>query len=112
MFRVFSAVNAATTITVTISGTTGFISWEAAEYSYTGSFTTLDPANATGFNYSVASASGGIATVNSAANTTGSSDMIWGACIAVDTGCTGGAGYTTHDDSGGACQANSGGADL
>lgn len=105
LFYVPSAVNAATTITVTISGSVGFIGWEAAEFSYTGTILTLDPTNLTGFNYSTTAASGGVATVNTAANTVGSSDLLLAACMVVDSSCSVGAGFTAQNDTN-ACSYN------
>jgi hypothetical protein len=93
MFYVPSAVSASTTVTLTISSAVGFRAFECAEYSYTGTITTLDGAP----QYSTTAATGGVATVNGV--TTGnSSDLVFADCLGVDTTCAAGSGYTGLND--------------
>ena len=93
IFYVPSAVSAATTVTLTISSAVVFRSLECAEYSYTGTIASLDGTP----QYSTTAASGGIATI-SGLTTLNSSDLVFAACIGVDTTCAGGSGYTVHND--------------
>ncbi len=93
MFYVPAAVNAATSVTLTLSSAVAFRSFECAEYSYTGSIATLDGTP----QYSVTPASGSVATISgvTAANAT---DLIVAGCMAVDTTCAAGTGFTRRND--------------
>jgi hypothetical protein len=93
MFYVPSAVSASTTVTLTTSSATVFRSLECAEYSYTGTIAALDGTP----QYSTTRASGGVATIGGL-TTSNSGDLVLAACIAVDTSCSGGSGYTIRDD--------------
>ncbi len=93
MFYVPAAVNAPTTVTLTIGSAVGFRAFECAEYSYTGTIATLDGTA----QYSTTPASGGVATV-SGLTTSHSNDLVFADCLGVDTSCTTGAGYTGLDD--------------
>ena len=93
MFYVPSAVNAATTVTLTTGSAVAFRAFECAEYSYTGTIATLDGTS----QYSTTPASGGVATI-SGLNTSNSSDLVFSDCLGVDTSCTAGTGYTRLDD--------------
>lgn len=109
MFYVASAVNAATTVTLTLSGGNSgssgqIISWEATEYSYTGTISSTDGAP----TYSNTAASGGTASIDTTV-TANASDLVWAACLAVDSACAVGSGYTGRNDSAGTCSANTGG---
>ena len=94
MFYVPAAVNASTTITLTTSAATQFRSLECAEYAYTGAIASLDGTP----QYSTTPASGGIATIGGL-TTSSSNDLVFAACLGVDTTCSAGSGYTLHDDS-------------
>jgi hypothetical protein len=89
--------------TLTINTSVNFLFWEYAEYSYSGTLSSLDGTP----QYLATTASGGIATINGL-TTAGSSDLVIGACIGVATSCTAGAGYTARNDTN-ACQGGSGG---
>jgi hypothetical protein len=93
MFYVPSAVSASTTVTLTTSSATVFRSLECAEYSYTGTIAALDGTP----QYSTTPASGGVATI-SGLTSSNSGDLVLAACIAVDTSCSGGSGYTIRND--------------
>jgi len=93
IFYVPSAQSAPTTVTLTISTAVGFRSVECAEYSYTGSISSPDGTP----QYSVVPASGGVATVGGL-TTTNTSDLVFAACLGVDSTCAAGTGYTLHDD--------------
>jgi hypothetical protein len=93
MFYVPTAVNAATTVTLTISSAVVFRAFECAEYSYSGTIATLDGTP----QYSTTAASGGVATI-SGVSTSNSSDLVFAGCLGVDTTCTAGSGYTGHND--------------
>jgi hypothetical protein len=93
MFYVPAAVNAPTTVTLTISATVTFRSFECAEYSYSGTIASLDGTP----QYSTTPASGGVATINGLA-TSNSSDLVFADCLGVDSNCTVGSGYTGLDD--------------
>jgi hypothetical protein len=84
--------------TLTISSTVSIILWEYAEYSYSGTLSTLNGTP----QYSNTAASGGVATI-SGLTTTGSGNLVLAACIGVDSTCTVGAGYTARNDTN-ACQ--------
>lgn len=95
MFYVAAAVNAATTVTCTASTSLANMWWEAAEYSYTGTISGFDGTP----QYSNTAAVAGTATI-SGVTTIDSSDLVWGACIVVDSNCGAGSGstYTFRDD--------------
>ncbi len=93
MFYVPSAVNASTTVTLTISSAVGFRAFECAEYSYTGTITTLDGTP----QYSTTPASGSVATIGGL-TTSNTSDLVFAACLGVDTTCVVGSGYTLRND--------------
>jgi hypothetical protein len=94
MFFVPAAVNGPTTVTLATSSATVFRSLECAEYSYTGTTTSLDGTP----QYSTAPASGGVASIGGLTTST-TSDIVIAACLGVDTTCSAGPGYTLHDDS-------------
>jgi hypothetical protein len=83
MFYVPSAVGAPTTVTLTISSAVVFRVFECAEYSYTGTVAAVDGTP----QYSTTPASGGVATI-SGLTTANASDLVFAACLAVDTTCT------------------------
>ena len=93
MFYVRSAVSAPTTVTLTLSGPAAFRAFECAEYSYSGTIS-FDGTP----QYSTTAASGGVARI-SGLTTSNSSDLVFAACLGVDTTCTVGSGYTELDDS-------------
>ena len=93
MFYVRSTVNAATTVTLTISAAVAFRGFECAEYSYTGTIVSSDGTP----QYSTTPASGGIATV-SGLTTSNASDLVFASCLGVDTTCTAGSGFTGRND--------------
>ena len=93
MYYVPSAVSAPTTMTLTVSSAAEFRAFECAEYSYSGTIS-LDGTP----QYSTTPASDGIATI-SGLTTTGSRDLVFAACLGVDTYCTGGSGYIPLNDS-------------
>src|SRR6266852_1222638 len=93
MFYVPSAVSASTTVTLTISSAIAFRAFECGEYSYTGTIAALDGTP----QYSNTPASGGVATI-SGVTTTNSSDLVFAACLGVDTTCAAGSGYTGLND--------------
>ena len=93
IFFVPSAVNAPTTVTLTMSSTVVFRAFECAEYSYTGIISALDGTPL----YSTTPASGGVATINGL-TTSNSNDLVFADCLAVDTTCAAGSGYTGLDD--------------
>jgi len=93
IFYVPAAVSAPTTVTLTLSTAVVFRSVECAEYSYTGSISSPDGTP----QYSTVAASGGVATVGGL-TTTNSSDLVFAACLGVDSTCSAGTGYTVHDD--------------
>jgi hypothetical protein len=93
MFYMPATVSAPTTVTLTISSAVGFRAVECAEYSYTGTIAFLDGTP----QYSMTPASGGVATV-SGLTTSNSSDLVFVACLGVDTSCAAGSGFTGLDD--------------
>src|SRR5215831_9110404 len=93
IFYVPAALSAPTTVTLTLSTAVVFRSLECAEYSYTGSISSPDGTP----QYSTVAASGGVATVGGL-TTTNSSDLVFAACLGVDSTCSAGTGYTVHDD--------------
>ncbi len=93
VFYVPSAVSASTTVTLRISTSVVFRSFECAEYAYTGSTISLDGTP----QYSATPASGGVATI-SGLTTANSGDLIIATCLAVDTGCAGSSGYVIRND--------------
>ena len=93
MFYVPSAVSAPTTVTLTISTAVAFRAFECAEYSYTGTLSTLDGTA----QYSTTPAAGGTATI-SGLTTSGSSDLVFAACLGVDSTCAAGSSYTGRND--------------
>src|SRR5262249_5389919 len=93
IFYVPSAVGASTNVTLTISAAVMFRSLECAEYSYTGTISSLDGTP----QYSTTPASGGVATIGGL-TTLNSGDLVFAACLGVDTSCSAGSGYTLHDD--------------
>jgi galactose oxidase-like protein/PKD domain-containing protein len=93
IFYVPAAVSAPTTVTMTISTAVVFRSLECAEYSYTGSISSPDGTP----QYSTVPASGGVATVGGL-TTSNSNDLVFAACLGVDSTCAVGTGYTLHDD--------------
>jgi hypothetical protein len=92
MFYVRSTLSASTTVTLTLSAAVAFRAFECAEYSYTG-IVSLDGTP----QYSTTPASGSIATV-SGLTTSNSSDLVFAACLGVDTTCTAGSGFTGRND--------------
>ena len=94
MFYVPSAVNASTTVTLTISSNVAFRGFECAEYSYAGTLASLDGTP----QYSATAASGGVATV-SGVTTVNSSDLLFADCLGVDSSCSVGTGYSALNDS-------------
>ena len=92
MFYVPSAVNAATTVTLTISSAVVFRAFECAEYSYSGTIS-FDGTP----QYSTTPASGGVATI-SGLTTSNSNDLVFAACLGVTTTCTTGSGYIGLND--------------
>jgi hypothetical protein len=92
MFYVPSAVSASTTVTLTISSPAGFRAFECSEYSYTGTIS-FDGTP----QYSTTPASRGVAAI-SGLTTSNSSDLVFAACLAVDSTCTAASGYTLLDD--------------
>jgi hypothetical protein len=103
MFFVPSAANAATTVTMTIGSSVAFRAFECAEYSYTGTISSLDGTP----QYSTTASSGGVATV-SGLTTSGSSDLIFADCLGVDTVCSTGTGYIVLDDTNATVNAGTG----
>ena len=93
MFYTPAAVSAPTTVTLTISAAVGFRAFECAEYSYNGTLAFLDGTP----QYSTTQASAGVATVNGL-TTTNSSELLFAACLAVDSTCSAGTGFTGLDD--------------
>ena len=93
MFYVPSAVSASTTVTLTISSAVQFRAFECAEYSYSGTISSLDGTP----QYSTTPASGGVATI-SGLTTSNASDLVFVDCLGVDTTCTAGSGYTGVND--------------
>jgi hypothetical protein len=96
MFCVGSATAGAETVTVTISAANTIMGWESVEYSYSGKISDCSAADGTPV-YSTTAASGGVATI-SGLTTTGSSDLLLVDCLAVDSKCTAGAGFTGRND--------------
>jgi galactose oxidase-like protein/putative Ig domain-containing protein len=92
MFYMPAAANAATTVTLTLSSAVAFRAFECAEYSYTGTIA-LDGTP----QYSTTPAASGVATVTGL-TTTKSNDLVLADCLAVDTTCTAGTGFTGLDD--------------
>ena len=92
MFYVPSAVNAATTVTLTTSNAAVFRAFECAEYSYSGTIS-FDGTP----QYSTTPASGGVATI-SGLTTSNSNDLVFAACLGVTTTCTTGSGYIGLND--------------
>ena len=78
---------------LTISAAVHFMFWEYAEYSYTGTLSSLDGTP----QYSNTAASGSVATI-SGLTTTGSSDLVFASCLGVTSTCSAGAGYTARND--------------
>jgi hypothetical protein len=76
---------------------------ECAEYSYTGTVATVDGTP----QYSTTPASGSVATI-SGLTTSNVSDLVFVACLASDTACMAGSGYTGLDDSRATNTANGG----
>jgi hypothetical protein len=93
MFYVASAGAASTTVTMTISTAVVFRAFECAEYSYTGTLSALDGTP----QYSTTRAASSVATI-SGLTTSNSGDLVFAGCLAVDTSCTPGTGYTGRDD--------------
>jgi len=93
MFYKANIAGGAETITLTINNATSTQLWECGQYTYTGTLSALDGTP----QYSTTAASGGVATI-SGLTTSNSSDMIWSGCLAVNTSCTAGSGYTGHND--------------
>src|SRR5262249_36277807 len=93
IFYVPAPVSPPTTVTSTLSTAVVFRSVECGEYSYTGSISSPDGTP----QYSTVPASGGVATV-SGLTTSNSSDLVFAACLGVDSTCAVGTGYTMHDD--------------
>jgi hypothetical protein len=93
MFYVPAAVGAATTVTLTIGSPVGFRAFECAEYAYTGTLAILDGTPQS----STTPASGGVATV-SGLTTANASGLLFAGCLAVDTTCSAGTGFTALDD--------------
>ena len=93
IFYVPSAVSASTPVTLTISSAVQFRAFECAEYSYSGTISSLDGTP----QYSTTPASGGVATI-SGLTTSNSSDLVFVDCLGVDTTCTAGSGYTGLND--------------
>jgi hypothetical protein len=93
LFYLPAAANVATTVTLTLSSAVAFRAFECAEYSYTGTITSLDGTP----QYSTTPAASGIATV-SGLTTTNPSDLVFAGCLGVDTMCTAGTGFTGLDD--------------
>ena len=77
----------------TISSAVDFIEWETAEYSYTGTLSSLDGTP----QYANVTSSGSVATI-SGLTTSGSSDLIFAACYGTDNSCSAGSGYTSRND--------------
>src|SRR4029077_7897836 len=71
-----------------------FRSLECAEYSYNGTIVSLDGTP----QYSTTPAAGAAATI-SGLTTANTNDLVFAACLGVDTACSAGTGYTIHDDS-------------
>jgi hypothetical protein len=92
IFYVPSAVSASTNVTLTINTAVMFRSLACAEYS-SGTISSLDGTP----QYSTTPASGGVATIGGL-TTLNSSDLVFAACLGVDTSCSAGSGYTLHDD--------------
>lgn len=92
MFYVASSAASATTVTLTISAGVNNAWWEAAEYSYGGTLSVDGTPQ-----YSTVSAVGGVATIAGLTSTL-SDDLVWAACIVVDSSATVGTGYTAHND--------------
>ncbi|HKF03120.1 MAG TPA: hypothetical protein VKB49_12450, partial [Candidatus Sulfotelmatobacter sp.] len=93
IFYIPSAVGASTNVTLNVSTAVVFRSLECAEYSYTGTISSLDGTP----QYSTTPASGGVATIGGL-TTLNSGDLVFAACLGVDTICSAGSGYTLHDD--------------
>jgi hypothetical protein len=93
MFYTRSAVSAATTVTLTMSSAVAFRAFECGEYSYTGTISALDGTP----QYSTTKAASSVATVSGLTTLT-SGDLVVAGCVAVDTTCTAGTGYTGRDD--------------
>jgi Domain of unknown function (DUF1929)/PKD domain/Putative Ig domain len=93
IFYVPSTVSASTTVTLTISSAVQFRAFECAEYSYSGTISSLDGTP----QYSTTPASGGVATI-SGLTTSNASDLVFVDCLGVDTTCTAGSGYTGVND--------------
>jgi len=93
MFYVPAAANAATTVTLTLGSAVAFRAFECAEFSYTGTIATLDGAP----QYSTTPAAGGVATI-SGLTTSNAGDLVFADCLAVDTTCAAGTGFTGLDD--------------
>jgi hypothetical protein len=92
MFYVPAALNAPTTVTLTLGSAVGFRAFECAEFSYTG-ILALDGTP----QYSTTPAAAGVATVGGL-TTTNASDLLFAGCLAVDTTCAVGTGFTALDD--------------
>jgi hypothetical protein len=92
MFYVASAAALATTVTMTVSTSVSFRSFECAEYSYGGTLS-VDGAAQYNTNPSV----GGVATI-SGLSTSNPADTIIAACLGVTGSCSAGSGYTFRND--------------
>jgi hypothetical protein len=77
----------------TISSLVMVLDWEAAAYTYTGTISSPDGTPV----YTNTSASGTTATI-SGLTTSGSSDLLFAACIGVSGSCSAGTGYTGRND--------------
>ena len=93
LFYVPSVVNTATTVTLTVGSAVVFRAFECAEYAYTGAIGTLDGTP----QYSTTHASASVATI-AGLTTANSSDVVFTDCLAVDTTCKAGSGYTGRND--------------
>ena len=93
IFYVPSSVNASTTVTLTISSAVVFRAFECAEYLYTGTISAVDGTP----QYSTTPASGGVATIGGLTSSN-PSDLVFAACLGVDSSCGAGSGYIGRND--------------
>jgi hypothetical protein len=93
MFYAPSTVNAPTAITLTINSAVLFKAFECAEFSYTGTISSLDGVP----QYSNAPSAGGVATI-AGVTTTNTSDLVFADCLGVDTTCSAAGGYIALND--------------
>ena len=93
IFFVPAAVSASSTVTLTTSSAVVFRAFECAEYSYSGTVSSLDGSP----QYSTSPASGGIASIGGV-TTSNSNDLVFADCLGVDTTCAAGTGYAGLDD--------------